>query len=72
MKIKKVVSIFEKDTAEKRGYAAGKNGRPSSSCPYESFNGKQTAETMCHRIWMNGWLRGKIEFKRNIGKRAIK
>jgi ribosome modulation factor len=61
----RIVDIKEKDKAEQAGFAAGKSGKPISSCPYEGFNGKQTVETMCHRIWMCGWFRGNFEFKRN-------
>jgi hypothetical protein len=62
----KTVNIKEKDGAERKGFLAGKKGDPSNKCPYKKApSGFQTTENMCYRVWMSGWFRGRIEYKRN-------
>ncbi len=60
MKNRKVISLKEKDKAEKKGMAAFKKGEPLSACPYERDRGIQSASNMCRRLWIGGWFRQKL------------
>ena len=58
--MRRVVTLKEKDKAEKEGKAAFKRGEPISACPYKKEKGIQTASNMCRRLWIIGWFRQKM------------